>query len=434
MALEGRKNNIFVNTIAPNAGTQLTRTVLPEELVQAFKPEYVAPLVLLLSSDHVPDPPTGLLFEVGSGWQARTRWQRTAGYRFNDVKLSPEAVAEKWSTIVDFDNGLADHPHDMQDSGRGVMANMQDKSAKIKIEPKSRATDAKGFAAAIEKAKHARPIGKVVNWDDKDVILYNLSLNAHKDQLDLVYENHKDFQVLPTWAVIPWYGAGAEYTMGDIVPNYSDTRILHGEQYFEIRKFPIPTAAKTVTYQHLLEVVDKGNASLVVQSFVTKDIQTGEDLFYNQSTLFIRGSGGAGVKKDIDRGAASVVYVPPKRAPDAVVEEKTTDDQAVLYRLNGDRLPLHVDPEFSAAGGFKVPILHGLCSLGFSGKHIFQVYGEFKSMKLRFASTVLPGETLVTEMWKEGDKVIFQTTVKESGKLCIANAGVELRGGAKLKL
>ena len=431
--MEGRKNNIFVNTIAPNAGTQLTRTILPEELVQAFKPEYVAPLVLLLCSDQVLDAPTGGLFEVGSGWQARTRWQRSGGHGFPvDIKLTPEAVIENWSKIVDFDDGRADYPDSIEHGTKGLMANLQNKSTG----PKAKFNGSKDYLAAIAKAKNAKPKGKEYNYDDRDVTLYNLSLNANRTQLPLAYENNVDFQVLPTYGVIPSYGAGSdEWTLDDIVPNFSPTRILHGEQYLEIRKFPIPTAAKTVSYQHLLEVVDKGNASLVVLSFITKDIMTGEDLFYQESTLFLRGTGGfGGIRKDIDRGAASAAYNPPKRAPDNVIEEKTTDDQAALYRLNGDRLPLHIDPEFSKVSGFKDPILHGLCSFSFSSKHIVQAYSQFKDIKVRFAGIVIPRQTLVTEMWKEGRTVIFQTKVKETGKLCIAQAGATLRERPKQKL
>jgi multifunctional beta-oxidation protein len=129
------------------------------------------------------------------------------------------------------------------------------------------------------------------------------------------------------------------------------------------------------------------------------------------------------------------VHQPPKRRPDAIVEEATTEEQAALYRLNGDRNPLHIDPEFSKVGGFKTPILHGLCFFGISGKHVYQTYGPFKNIKVRFAGTVLPGQKLRTEMWKEGSKVIFQTKVVETGKLCIAGAGAELMTdgkGAKL--
>ncbi|EXJ90369.1 peroxisomal hydratase-dehydrogenase-epimerase [Capronia coronata CBS 617.96] len=431
LALEGRKNNIFVNTIAPNAGTALTRTILPDELVQAFKPEYVAPLVLLLCSDKTPDPPTGLLFEVGSGWQARTRWQRSGGVGFPiDVPLAPEHVVGKWAKIVDFDDGRADHPESPQDGLKAIMANMENKS-----EQSAGSSDDKDYLAAIEKAKKAESKGTVYSYDDRDVILYNLSLNARRTQLPLVYENDDHFQVLPTFGVIPFFNAESPFNMDDVVPNFSPMMLLHGEQYLEIRKYPIPTKAKTVSFPKLIEVVDKGNAGIVVTGVTTKDANTGEDLFYNESTVFIRGSGGfGGPKKGGNRGNATAVYSPPKRAPDAVVEEATSPDQAALYRLNGDRNPLHIDPEFSKVGGFKEPILHGLCFFGFSGKHIVQTYGLFKNIKVRFAGTVIPGQTLITEMWKEGNKVIFQTKVKETGKLCIAAAGAELLEGPKPKL
>lgn len=124
---EGVKNNIYVNTIAPNAGTQLTATVMPEEMVQAFKPHYVAPIVALLCSDSCPDPTLGL-YEVGSGWQAQTRWQRSAGYGFPvDVKLTPEAVLKQWNKIVDF-SGKTDNPKSMQDSLAPVMKNFQNRA------------------------------------------------------------------------------------------------------------------------------------------------------------------------------------------------------------------------------------------------------------------------------------------------------------------
>ena len=409
----------------------MTRSILPEELVQLFRPEYVAPLVLALCSDKVPDPPTGGLFEVGSGWQGRTRWQRSGGHGFPvDVKLTPEHVAEKWATIVNFDDGRADHPESGQDGLKSIMANMENKSKKS-----DDSSSGSEYLAAIEKAKKAQAEGTEYAYNDRDVLLYNLSLNAKRTQLPLVYENDDNFQVIPTFGVVPYFSAVAPFSMDEVLPNFSPMMLLHGEQYLEIRKFPIPTAATTVSYPKLVEVVDKGNAGIVVTGTVTKDAKTGEDIFYNESTVFVRGSGGfGGPKKGANRGAATTVYQPPKRSPDAVVEEKTSDDQAALYRLNGDRNPLHIDPEFSKVGGFKEPILHGLCFFGFSGKHILQTYGMFKNIKVRFAGTVIPGQTLVTEMWKEGNKVIFQTKVKETGKLCIAGAGAELVGSAKPRL
>jgi multifunctional beta-oxidation protein len=127
LAREGAKYNIYVNTIAPNAGTAMTRTIMPEEMVQAFKPDYVAPMVVLLCSDKCPEP-TGGLFEVGSGWQGRTRWQRTGGHAFPiDVKLTPEAVLKEWDSIVTFDS-RADNPESAQDGLKSIMANLSNKA------------------------------------------------------------------------------------------------------------------------------------------------------------------------------------------------------------------------------------------------------------------------------------------------------------------
>lgn len=431
LAREGAKNNIFVNTIAPNAGTNMTRSIMPEEMVQAFKPEYVAPLVALLCSDKVPDPATGGLFEVGSGWFGRTRWQRSGGHGFPiDVKLTPEHVLGVWKNIINFGDGRADHPEDGQDGLKSIMANLQNKSGG------SGSSDQNSeILSNIESAKKMKAEGTPFIYDDKDVILYNLSLGAKRDELPLVYEGSSDFQVLPTFGVVPPFNASAPWNTDDIVPNYSPMMLLHGEQYLEIRKFPIPTAAETLSYPRLIEVIDKGTAAVVVSGTTTKDAKTGEDLFYNETTAFIRGSGGfGGASRGSNRGAATTTYKPPNRAPDAVVEERTTENQAALYRLNGDRNPLHIDPDFSKVGGFKVPILHGLCFFGFSGKHVLQSFGPFKNIKVRFAGTVLPGQTLQTEMWKEGSRVIFQTRVKETGKLCVAGAGAELVDDGKAKL
>ena len=433
LAREGAKYNIHVNTIAPNAGTNMTRSIMPEEMVQAFKPEQVAPMVLALCSDHVPPPATGGLYEVGSGWHARTRWQRSGGHGFPiDRELTPEAIANAWNRIIDFNDGRADHPEDTQDGIRGIMRNMENKSDAIKAQRDS----ASSYVNAIESAKNATATGTDFTYDEKDIILYNLSLGAHRTDLPLVYENSEAFQALPTFGVVPPFGAESPWSLDQIVPNFSPMMLLHGEQYLEIRKFPIPTSAKLISYPKLVEVIDKGKSAVVVTGSITKITASGEDLFYTEASLFIRGSGGfGGNSKGSNRGAATRVYSAPSRSPDSVTEEQTTNDQAALYRLNGDRNPLHIDPAFSAAGGFETPILHGLCFFGLSGKHVYQRYGMFKNIKVRFAGIVLPGQTIRTEMWKEGRHIIFQTKVVETGKLCIAGAGVELlEMGADLKM
>ncbi|KAL9624390.1 MAG: hypothetical protein Q9160_001352 [Pyrenula sp. 1 TL-2023] len=433
LAREGAKNNIFVNTIAPNAGTNMTRTIMPEELVQAFKPDYVAPLVVALCSDKVPDPATGGLYEVGSGWIGKTRWQRSGGHGFPvDVKLQPEHVVSAWDDIIRFDS-RSDNPESSQDGMKSIMANMENKSGGSSSESE--------YLQKISEAKAMKAEGTPFNYTDRDVILYNLSLGAKRTSLPLVYENSDDFHALPTFGVVPYFNASTPWDLTTLIPNFNPMMLLHGEQYLEIRQFPIPTAADTISTPRIVDVIDKGNAAILITGTTTKHAQTGKDLFYNESTAFIRGSGGFnGPKKIADRGAATRTYSPPSRAPDAVVEGKTSEDQAALYRLNGDRNPLHIDPDFSKVGGFKTPILHGLCFMGFSAKHVYQTFGRFRNVKVRFAGVVLPGQTLVTEMWKEGaggGVVVFQTKVKETGKLCIAAAGAELvaegvERGAKL--
>ncbi|KAF8855279.1 multifunctional beta-oxidation protein-like protein [Acephala macrosclerotiorum] len=439
LAREGAKYNIYVNTIAPNAGTAMTRTILPEEMVQAFKPDYIAPLVVALCSDKVPEPATGNLYEVGSGWQGRTRWQRSGGHGFPiDEKLTPEAVLSQWKKINDFDDGRADHPEGGQDGLKSILANFENrkggkgKGASKKSEPSSENAE---ILANIEKAKKAENKGTELKYEEKDAILYNLGVGAKKTDLPLVFEGDENFQVLPTFGVIPFFSTETPYQFSDIVPNFSPMMLLHGEQYLEILSYPIPTSGTLISTAKLLEVVDKGNAAIVKSGITTVNKETGKPLFYNESTVFIRGSGGfGGVSKPQDRGASTAANKPPSRPADWVSEDKTTEEQAVLYRLSGDYNPLHVDPAFAKMGGFKVPILHGLCFFGIAGKAIYAKYGKFKNIKVRFAGTVLPGQTLVTETWKEGNKVIFQTKVKETGKLAIASAAVELVGDGKNKL
>ncbi|KAI1612333.1 peroxisomal hydratase-dehydrogenase-epimerase [Exophiala viscosa] len=424
-AREGAKYNIVVNAVAPSAGTNMTRTVWAEEDVKAVKPDYVAPLVAALCSEKPPS--MGQLYEAGSGWFAATRWQRARGVEFPVDQDIPtvEKLAEAFPEICNFDNGKADNPDTPQDGGRWSMENIL-RNPKISLSQEDRAN--RKYITKIQNAISMKPTPTTYTYSDRDVILYNLSLGARRTQLDLVYENSNNFQALPTFGIVPNYHSTVPWQTKDIIPNYDQRMLLHGEQYLEIKQFPIPTSGTTKTEAHLIEVVDKGNAALVRRGSTTFD-GAGKPLFYTESLAFIRGSGGfGGQKKPSDRGAATAPNDPPTRAPDHVAEEKTSEDIAALYRLMGDKNPLHIDPKFSSVGGFKVPILHGLATFGITGKHVFQTYGPFKNIKVRFSGTVLPGQTIVTEMWKEGRKVIYRAKVKETGKGCISNAAVELLG------
>jgi len=284
------------------------------------------------------------------------------------------------------------------------------------------------YLSKIQSAIGTKSQPSKYTYTDRDVILYNLGVGAKRSDLSLVYDGSSDFQALPTFGVVPTYFSKSPISPKDILPNFDPRMLLHGEQYLEIKQFPIPISGTLCTETHLIEITDKGNAALVRRGATTTDAN-GKTVFYNESLSFIRGSGGfGGSRVPFDRGAATAANTPPSRAPDKVVTEKTGTEQAALYRLIGDRNPLHIDPAFSSAGGFEVPILHGLATFGISGKHVFQTYGPFKNMKVRFAGTVLPGETLITEMWREGQRVLYRVKVKESGKVCISNAAVELMG------
>jgi acyl dehydratase len=188
----------------------------------------------------------------------------------------------------------------------------------------------------------------------------------------------------------------------------------------------------------LLGVHKKGSGALTETESELYDPATGE-VYYK----FV-GAGfaiGAHSFKDGGKNFSQTVKPPAGREPDAVVEEHIAANQAHIYRLSGDYNPLHIDPEspFVSGGGFPAPILHGLCTMGHAIRHVMKTFANnhaslYKASAVRFSSPVLPGQTLVTKMWKESSRIIFNTYVKESGKVCVSNAYVDLVAGAGAKL
>jgi 3-hydroxyacyl-CoA dehydrogenase/3a,7a,12a-trihydroxy-5b-cholest-24-enoyl-CoA hydratase len=180
--------------------------------------------------------------------------------------------------------------------------------------------------------------------------------------------------------------------------------VLHGEQYTELKR-PLPRKAKLTHRGRVKDIFDKGKNALVVQEIVSYD-EAGNELVRNEITTLVRGAGGWGG----DRGPSVETNVPPERAPDKVIEEQVPVHQALLYRLSGDWNPLHADPGMAKAFGFDKPILHGLCSFGYAGRHVIAGFAPdgnpdfMKSIKRALRQPVLPGDTLVTEMWKESDQ------------------------------
>jgi 3-hydroxyacyl-CoA dehydrogenase/3a,7a,12a-trihydroxy-5b-cholest-24-enoyl-CoA hydratase len=417
LAIEGKKKNVLVNTIAPIAGSRLTETVLPKELIDALKPEYVSPLVAWLAHESCDE--TGGLFEVGGGFFGKLRWERTEGKLIRLGRgISPEQVQKAWKDITSFDKTT--HPADVTSSMSPILENINKKSRG--------GNDLIDCDAAI--GYEFPPVKS--SYDERDLALYALGVGAAKDptkDLQLVYEmNGEGFHALPTFGVVPALKAVFDMAKeGKQAPglNYGFDRVLHGEQYTEV-KAPLPRKANLTHKIRVKDIFDKGKNALVITEMRTYD-ESGRELVYNELTTFVRGAGGWGG----DRGPSADVNVPPERAPDKVIEEKTDPNQALLYRLSGDWNPLHADPNFAKAFGFEKPILHGLCTFGFAGRHVIKAFCNddpryFKSIKVRFAESVFPGETIVTEMWKDGDKVIFRSKVKERDKVVISNAAVEL--------
>src|SRR4051812_1486550 len=422
LALEGKKRNIIVNTIAPTAGSRMTETVMPPALVEALKPDLVSPLVARLVHESQED--TGGLYEVGGGFFAKLRWERSTGKTFRLGRpIALEDVDAAMPQISQFDRTT--HPE-------SITAALQPLIENVEAGPSKGGNQFIDVDAALG---HKYPEFHS-SYDERDVALYALGVGAAKDPTDerdlqLVYElTGRGMKVLPSMGVLP--AINMVFTQGKqgiTAPglSYGLDRVLHGEQYTELKR-PLPTRAKLVTRATVKSIYDKGKGAVVNTEFITYD-EAGDELIRNHIATFVRGAGGWGG----ERGPSSEVNVPPDRAPDKVVEDRTTENQALLYRLSGDWNPLHADPSFARAFGFERPILHGLCFFGFATRHVAQAFAPdgnpdfVKSIRVRFASSVLPGQTLITEMWKESaHRIIFRCKIKETGEVCISNAAIEL--------
>lgn len=271
------------------------------------------------------------------------------------------------------------------------------------------------------------------SYTERDVALYALGVGAPADPLDqkelqFVYElSGEGFKVLPTFAVLfPSRMIDVMLTGSLAGVSYNPMMLLHGEQYLSVSG-PLPTHGTITCKPKIAGVYDKGSGALIVTDVPCYDA-AGAEVAYGQYSMFIRGLGGWGG----ERGASGAANEPPTREPDAVISEQTSVKQALIYRLSGDVNPLHADPMMAAFGNFEKPILHGLCSFGYAARAVLKAFGDndparFKSIKVRFAKHVFPGETLVTSMWREGDRVIFQTKVAERDTVALSNAVIELR-------
>ena len=266
------------------------------------------------------------------------------------------------------------------------------------------------------------PISFEYTW--KDVVLYALSIGAQAEELPFIYENVKGgLRVFPSFSVV--------MGMDLLIDLFKDlkvdlSRFIHGEQTIKLYR-PIPPEGKTLVEGEIANIYDKVKGALIVWR---KKVMTegGHPLAETESTIFYVGEGGFGG----DPGPKAEALEPPiGTRPDFAVSHFIPENQATLYRLNGDFNPLHVDPDFAKKGGFPRPILHGLCTYGHAMRAILSKacdgdVGRFKEFKARLSGVVYPGDSLVTEGWRDkGGRVLIQSRTDRGVVLSHANARVE---------
>ncbi|OBF42346.1 3-alpha,7-alpha,12-alpha-trihydroxy-5-beta-cholest-24-enoyl-CoA hydratase [Mycolicibacterium peregrinum] len=265
------------------------------------------------------------------------------------------------------------------------------------------------------------------SWTSSDIQLYHLGLGAGADPMssrELRYLVDDTPQVLPTFGNV---AASFHMTEAPKVQfpgiDIELSKVLHASEAVSVPG-PIPTSGTAKSVQRFTEIWDKGKAAVIVSESTVTD-ESGKVLWTTKRSIFARGEGGFGG----ERGPATSAEL-PDRAPDIEISLPTLPQQALLYRLCGDRNPLHSDPAFAAAAGFERPILHGLCTYGIGCKAIVDNLldgdvSQVASYGARFAGVVIPGETLQANIWKEDGKFIGVLTAPSRDNAVVLS-GVEL--------
>ena len=412
---DGGRVDIRINVIAPNAGTAMTATILPEEIVSLLKPNFVAPLVALLCSQQCPSQ--GGLYEVGSGWQAAVRMRRTKFQKLNYKNI--------FETISDLErSNKFEYPENAVDSLKAVLLQIESESASCPTTSKT-----------------------VFRYSVRDVLLYHLGLGLKETKY--TYENDPEFSVLSSFGVLPamdailppeFYTKGTKpnwmQALGD---NFNPMMLLHGEQELEILKGSFSKQGEITSTVKVadVQVKEKGTVLTFEVNSESSGSNSSKVLMRNKITLFLRGF-------VLTESQMNSLLTPDKTTEKALtnMEEfswdsdkkvlkstKMTDvNQAVLYRLSGDYNPLHVDKGIAKAAGFPRPILHGLASFGMTVAALEELTGcQATYFKARFTRHVFPGEEILVEsqemtksVWAVralvGDRVILDQAVFK-GKL-----------------
>jgi acyl dehydratase len=280
------------------------------------------------------------------------------------------------------------------------------------------------MSARYDELKGLKNLGQKYSYGDREVMLYAYGIGMGADPMDeneLAFVNEacavaRPLKVVPTFASVAAWGAGP----GEM--NLNRVLVVDGERDITFHR-PFATAARITADSSVIEVYDKGKDKGVVinHQTVLKD-EAGEKLATLVASRFARGDGGFGGPALAQPEAHKM----PSRSPDRTVDVPTRPDQALIYRLCGDRNPLHSDPEFARRAGFPRPILHGMCTYGLTCRGILQTYADydplaFRQHAVRFSSPVYPGETVTMELWKDGNVISFEAKVQSRGVTVIRN-------------
>ncbi len=279
----------------------------------------------------------------------------------------------------------------------------------------------------VDKALGAELPELSATWDPDAVILYHLGIGAGvpaTDARELQYTYESNLKVLPSFAsTVPFQALMNVGAVDGLDVNLA--MLLHGEQEIVLNRL-IPTGATVTNHGRISGIYDKGKGALVIVEMETKDDQD-EVLFTNRSSLFLRGEGGFG-----GEAGPPAANQAPDRQPDLQIESKTLEQQALLYRLSGDKNPLHADPAFAAFVGFDRPILHGLCSYGIVCKAVVDStlegdVGRVAAYSARFSGPVIPGETIVTKIWETDGGYLIEAITKQRDSQVISNAKLTVK-------
>ncbi|WGR93389.1 MaoC family dehydratase N-terminal domain-containing protein [Bradyrhizobium sp. ISRA443] len=253
------------------------------------------------------------------------------------------------------------------------------------------------------------------SWSDREVMLYALGIGMGSDPLnekELQFVNEtfatpKPLKVVPTFASVCAWGARPG------IIDLNRVMVLDGERDITFHK-PMPVAASVTADARVRGVYDKKEKGAIIQNEVVIRDGNGDKIVTIVSSTFARGDGGFGGPSE---GMPEPHQV-PRRAPDRSVDIPIRPDQALIYRLSGDRNPLHSDPEFARRAGFSKPILHGMCTYGLTCRAVLQTYADydpsaFHLHRVRFSAPVFPGEIITVNLWKDGNSISFEAHVRE---------------------